>query len=242
MSYGKTLKLFSADGRIYQVEYAFKAVNTFGMTSIAIKGKDSVVVCTQKKVPDKLIVPSSITSIFNITECIGAIVVGNLNDARTMVTQMRHQAADFTNKFGYEIPVSVLAARLGGFQQRNSQSVTCRPFCVSFTLVGCDEEQGPSVYKVDPAGGVVGFKATATGSKEQEANTQLEKHLRKTEEANWSSKETVQLAIQTLQTVISSDFKANEIEIGMSTVENPSFKKLTEAEIDAHLTELADKL
>ena len=73
----KMMKVFSADGRIYQMEYAFKAVQSFGMTSIAIKGKDSVVVCAQKKVPDKLIVPDSVTCIHTISDHIGCIMVGN---------------------------------------------------------------------------------------------------------------------------------------------------------------------
>lgn len=32
-------------------EYAFKAVKAVGITSIAVRGKDSVAVVTQKKVP-----------------------------------------------------------------------------------------------------------------------------------------------------------------------------------------------
>lgn len=32
-------------------EYAFKAVKAAGITSIAVRGKDSVAVVTQKKVP-----------------------------------------------------------------------------------------------------------------------------------------------------------------------------------------------
>lgn len=46
-----------------------------------------------------------------------------------------------------------------------------RPFCVMVTLVGIDEEFGPQVYKVDPSGQATGFKAIATGSKEQEATS-----------------------------------------------------------------------
>ena len=68
------------------MEYAFKAIGMFGDTSIAVRGLDSVVVCTQRKIPDKLIVPSSKTNIFNISDTCGAIVVGNLNDAKLMIT------------------------------------------------------------------------------------------------------------------------------------------------------------
>lgn len=115
-----------------------------------------------------------------------------------------------------------------------------RPFCVNTTLVGVDEEFGPQVYRVDPAGNPVGFKAVSTGSKEQEATTQLEKHWKK-KEGQWDTRETVETAIQVLQTVVSSDFKPNEIEIGISTLAMPQFRKLTEQEIEGYLNDLADK-
>lgn len=70
--------------------------------------------------------------------------------------------------------------------------------------------------------------------------TQLEKHFKKTE-GNWDKKSTIETAIQVLQTVISSDFKADEIEIGVATVDDPRFKKLSEQEIETYLNDLADK-
>jgi 20S proteasome subunit alpha 1 len=56
-----------------------------------------------------MVVPSSVTNIFNISDHIGAVIVGNMNDARFVVQWLRNQAAEFKFKFFYEPPVSVLA-------------------------------------------------------------------------------------------------------------------------------------
>ena len=109
----KLMKVFSPEGRIHQIEYAFKAVNASGMNSIAVRGVDSVVVCTQKKVPDKLIVPDSVTNIFKVSEGVGAVLVGNMNDARQVLNILRNEASQFKFKFFYECPIQVLAQRLG---------------------------------------------------------------------------------------------------------------------------------
>ena len=95
------------------MEYAFKAVNTFGMTSIAVRGTDSVVVCTQKKIPDKMIVPDSVTNMYSVTDAVGACIVGNMNDARFIGSWLRNQAAEFKMQFQYEPSVQILATRLG---------------------------------------------------------------------------------------------------------------------------------
>jgi 20S proteasome subunit alpha 1 len=240
MSFEKLMKVFSPDGRIYQLEYAFKAIHTFGQTSVAIRGTDSVVVCTQKKVPDKLIVPDSVSNIYSIADTVGCVIVGNMNDARFMVVWLRSTFAEYKMKFGYEMPLHVLAKELGHHLQKYSQQAYMRPFCVSITLVGIDEESGPTVYKIDPAGNATGFRAVAMGSKEQEATTHLEKQWKKNE-GQWNQKEAISTAISTLQTVISSDFKSNEIEVGIATQSHQKFRKLTELEIEAYLNELADK-
>ena len=221
------MKVFSPDGRIYQMEYAFKAIHMFGQTSIAVRGTDTVVVCTQRKVPDKLIVAESITNIFTISDNIGAVMVGNMQDAKFVITWLRQTAAQFKFKQGYLIPVHVLSQKLGNYLQKYSQYAAMRPFCVNTTLVGFDEEFGPQCYRVDPSGQAVGFRAVSTGAKEQEATSQLEKHWKK-KNGDIDMKETIEMAIQTLQTVVSSDFKASEIEIGISDIRNPKFRKLTE--------------
>jgi 20S proteasome subunit alpha 1 len=46
-------------------------------------------------------------------------------------------------------------------------------------LIGIDEDFGPQVFKLDPAGYFVGFHAAAAGQKQQEAMNHLEKKWKK---------------------------------------------------------------
>lgn len=69
--------------------------------------------------------------------------------------------------------------------------------------------------------------------------TQLERAFKKNE-GQWNTKQSIETAVKTLSTVVSSDFRANEIEVGVATVDKPLFRKLTEAEIETVLNELAD--
>ena len=70
--------------------------------------------------PDKLIVADSVTNIFNVADDIGAVVVGNMQDAKYIVTWLRSQASEFKFKYTYPCPVRVLAQRLGNQLQKFS--------------------------------------------------------------------------------------------------------------------------
>lgn len=108
------------------------------------------------------------------------------------------------------------------------------------TLIGVDEEFGPQLFKVDPAGHFAGYRATACGPKEQEATTYLEKKFRN-EDLQLSQNELIRLAIDALQTVLSLDMKPADLEVAVVSKENPKFTILTEQEIDDHLTAIAEK-
>ncbi|CAG8652274.1 7639_t:CDS:2, partial [Paraglomus occultum] len=106
-------------------------------------------------------------------------------------------------------------------------------------LIGYDDERGPQLFKCDPAGYYVGCKATAAGAKKQEALNHLEKKLKKDPELG--TEDTIELAITTLSSVLSADFKATEIEVGIVTTEDRKFRTLSTAEIDDHLQRIVEK-
>lgn len=107
------------------------------------------------------------------------------------------------------------------------------------TIIGKDPELGAQLYRVDPAGYCVGFKATAAGTKQQEAMSALEKKYKN--DVQYSFEETVQMAITTLQNVLSVDFRPDTVEIGVVTSPDNKFRKLTETEIEAVLARIAER-
>ncbi|KFM23542.1 Proteasome subunit alpha type-6 [Auxenochlorella protothecoides] len=203
--FDRHITIFSPEGRLYQVEYAFKAAKSGALTSISIRGADSAVVATQKKVP-----------------------------------KARSEAAEFRFKYGYEMPVDFLARVLADQAQVYTQHAYMRPLGVISTLVGIDEERGPQLFKVDPAGYFVGYRATATGPKEQEAINYLEKKIRP--DLSLSADDTVQMAISALQNVLAEDLKATDLEVGIAETSNGGlFRVLTNAEVEEHIVAISER-
>ena len=165
--YDRHITIFSPEGRLYQVEYAFKAIKTSGLTSIGVRGKDSCVVLTQRKVPDKLYDGTSVTNMHHITDTVGLVMTGMVADARYAVQRLRNEAAEFKNNYGYEIPVSYLAKRAADVAQIYTQHASMRPLGVAMIIVGIDDEgetKLPQLFRCDPAGYYVGYKATSAGA------------------------------------------------------------------------------
>merc|ERR1712070_45926 len=237
--YDRHITIFSPEGRLYQVEYAMKAVKHTQLTAVAVRGDDSVAVVVQKKVPDKMLDPSTISSMWSISDHVGAAVIGHIGDARFQAQKMRQEAADFHNKFAYECPVDMLAHRMGDVAQIYTQHAYMRPIGAASIMIGVDEEFGPQLWGSDPAGISLGFRATSVGAKETEAKTILEKRLKAAETLPYDA--TVQLALGVLQTTLGMDLKPDGVEIGVVTASNPKFATLTEEEIDAHLVAIAER-
>jgi len=271
--YDRHITIFSPEGRLYQVEYAFKAIKTSGLTSVGVRGADSCVVLTQRKVPDKLYDPESVTNMYAITPNIGLVMTGIVPDARASVKKLREEAAKFKFNNGYDIPVSYLAKRAADTAQVYTQHANMRPLGIAMIIIGIDVEgekkaaaraaparppepspsllvaapQVPQLFRCDPAGYYVGYKATSAGAKEQEANNFLEKRFKPPAGSNvavdpkLSHDDTVQLALACLQNVLGADLKANDIEACVVRHDNLAFTRLSADELETQLTALAER-
>jgi len=226
------------------VEYAFKAVKEGGVCTLGVRARDGVVLLAHKKVPDKLLDPTSVTHLFQISEGIGCACSGLIADAKLSVQRSRQEATNFKYKNGYDIPVAYLAKRVANVAQIFTQHAFMRAFGIVSMYAGIDAELGPQLYRCDPAGHFLGYKACAAGYKEQEASNFLEKRVKAVSAdglPGMSMKEAIESALLALQAVVGSDLKSTDLELGVMTVAEPKWKVLTEAEIDTHLTAMSDR-
>uniref|UniRef100_A0A8C2DXW0 Proteasome subunit alpha type n=1 Tax=Cyprinus carpio TaxID=7962 RepID=A0A8C2DXW0_CYPCA len=109
--YDLSASTFSPDGRVFQVEYAMKAVEN-SSTAIGIRCKDGVVFGVEKLILSKLYEQGSNKRIFNIDRHVGMAVAGLLADARSLSEVSREEASNFRSNYGHDIPLKHLADRV----------------------------------------------------------------------------------------------------------------------------------
>ncbi|PHJ16944.1 t1 family protein [Cystoisospora suis] len=181
--YDLSVSTFSPDGRVFQVEYACKAVDNSGLC-MALVCRDGIVFAVEKPKPSPLLLPTSLRRISAVTKTIGIAVAGLAADGRQIVTRARQEAEEYHRTFGVDISGGVLAERIGLFMHAYSLYWSVRPFGAS-VLIGAlrqeQEEPGTPVqfkgeiYCVDAGGCCSKYRATALGKGRPSAKTELEK-------------------------------------------------------------------
>uniref|UniRef100_A0A7N8Y7X4 Proteasome subunit alpha type n=1 Tax=Mastacembelus armatus TaxID=205130 RepID=A0A7N8Y7X4_9TELE len=172
--YDLSASTFSPDGRVFQVEYAMKAVEN-SSTAIGIRCKDGVVFGVEKLVLSKLYEEGSNKRIFNIDRHVGMAVAGLLADARSLADVAREEASNFRSNYGHDIPLKHLSDRVAMYVHAYTLYSAVRPFGCSFILGSYDKDDGPQLYMVDPSGISYGYWGCAIGKAKQAAKTEIEK-------------------------------------------------------------------
>ena len=105
--YDLSASQFSPDGRVFQIEYAGKAVENSG-TAVAIRGKDGVVFAVEKIVTSKLYEKGANRRIFTIDRHIGMAAAGLVTDARQLADIARDEVRFLVEKVSILIQVLYL--------------------------------------------------------------------------------------------------------------------------------------
>jgi len=173
--YDLSVTTFSPDGRVFQVEYAGKAVENSG-TAIAICCKDGILFATEKFLLSKMLVPGTTKRTFPVSRNSGMAIAGMLADSRQIVARARQESHQYKNSYGEEMPPEILAERIGLFVHAYTLYWSIRPFGCTVLLGHVDTEtKQPSLFCIEPQGLVTKYVGTASGKGKQAAKTEIEK-------------------------------------------------------------------
>jgi proteasome alpha subunit len=206
MGYDRAITMFSPDGRLLQVEYAKKTVKQ-GSTAIGMVCKDGVLLCTDKRIVDSLVVPESVEKIYQIDDHIGATASGILSDARVLVERAQLKAQQY--RVTYDSPIDTLSIvkDIANLKQLCTQSGGLRPFGVSLLIGGIDGTT-PKLFETDPTGIFFQYKAAAIG----EGEVEVEEMLHKEYKDDLSLEDGMKLAIKALVSSVDDSFNINRLD------------------------------
>ena len=220
MGYDRAITMFSPDGRLLQVEYAKKTVKQ-GSTAIGMVCEDGILLCTDKRIVDKLIVPESVEKIFQIDDHILATASGILSDARVLIERAQLEAQKHKLTYGSPIDTLSVVKDVCNLKQVCTQSGGLRPFGVSTLIAGIDED-GPKLFETDPTGIYFRYNATVIG----EGETEIEKILHDKYKENITIEEATKLTIGALKKVLDNDFNVDRIDVAYINKEEKEFVRI----------------
>ncbi|MBI5061224.1 MAG: archaeal proteasome endopeptidase complex subunit alpha [Candidatus Aenigmarchaeota archaeon] len=229
MGYDRAIVVFSPEGRMYQVEYARKAVEK-ATTALGVTFNGGVVLVAARSV-QKLLIPESTEKISKIDEHIGSASCGILADCRVLIDYARVRAQ--VNRITYSEPIEVyaLVRDISDRKQRFTQMGGIRPYGVSLLIAGIDGN-GPGVgrlFETDPSGTIREWKAHAIGRGAKDARKVLMEEYKE----GMSRDKAVELAIKAL--------KAGEKKIAARNVEISFIEKKYRALAKPEIKEIVKK-
>jgi len=230
---------YSPDGRIFQVEYAQKAVENSG-TAIGIQCSDGIVLAVEKPMLSKMLVAGSNRRIFGIDSHAGIAVTGFTADGRQLVHRAREEAQSYRETYGHRIVPSVLANRISLFVHFYTTHGSLRPFGSTALVAAYDEEEKKaSLYMIEPSGLSFKYFGCAAGKGAQAAKTELEKVMNRASENGITCREAVKQVAAIMHTIRdTSKDKPFELEIGWLCEET----QWKHALVPSELVDEADRL
>jgi 20S proteasome subunit alpha 5 len=231
--YDRGVNTFSPEGRIFQIEYAFEAVK-MAATAIGIKTNDGVILAVEKKLPSRLMDPTSVEKIMEIDYHVGCASSGIAGDAKTLADHARVESQQ--HKFSYNEPLKVeavtqsiadLAIHFGEGSEGRKDKPMSRPYGVSLLVAGVDED-GPQLYVSDPAGTYLKYKAWAIGSAAEGAQA----YIKESYKDDMTMNEAEKLSLQVLKNVMEEKIDQHNVEVASVELSTGRFRIYTSDEVN----------
>jgi len=172
--YDYSCTTLSPEGRIYQIEFAEKAIES-ASTAVGVVFSDGVLLASEKIKGNKTIVSGSNPTIYSVAPHIGLAVCGHLPDGRNLVQRAKSEAQSYLKTFGVEITGKILAERMALYVQSHTLYWSLRPFGACAMISSFDSDNLFHLYMVESNGNVFEYYSCSHGKGRQFVKTEVEK-------------------------------------------------------------------
>jgi len=235
--YDQDCTTWSPNGRLFQVEYAMRAVDQ-GTPVLGLRSKEAVVLCTSMRAQSEL--ASYQKKVMKIDDhmCIG--IAGLTADARVLAEYMRNECLNHTYIYDSPMNVGRLVAQIGDKSQVKTQNSSgLRPYGVGMLVAGFDEK-GPHLFQTSPDGNYYEYFAMAIGGRSTSAKTYLEKHFEKF--SDLSLTELIQYSMESMnRTTVAKGESLNTKNTSIVIVDKDGYRELPETDLQTYLDKLEKK-
>lgn len=172
--YDDNVTIFSPDGRIFQIDYAKKCVES-SFTSLGIVCSDGIVLASQKARQYEMLVKGTNRKAYAVNKHAGMVTCGMGPEGRHVLGRLRSESNHYKGMYGEAIPGHILAERCGHFMHLHTLYGNIRPCGCSLLIGNYDESEGLTLWSSEPCGTVSKWFGKAFGKGRQLANTEIEK-------------------------------------------------------------------
>jgi proteasome alpha subunit len=218
MGYDRAATMFAPDGHILQVEYAEKTIR-LGSASIGMVCKDGVIIVSDRRQKDKLVVEESASKISEIDDHIMAVAAGIISDSRVLIDKARTMAQQHRITYDSEPATESIVREIADIKQQFTQYGGARPFGVSLLIGGFNGK--PELYATEVTGNYLKYKAFAIGENDEA----IRNKLREKYKADLTCEQGVKLALDIFKEVLDEDFSKERFDVGMIKSEKKVLKR-----------------
>jgi len=208
MGYDRAATMFAPDGHILQVEYAEKTIR-LGSASIGMVCSNGVLIISDRRQKDKLVVESSANKINEIDDHIIAVSAGISSDARILVDKARVIAQQHRVTYDSASTTENIVKEIADIKQQFTHYGGARPFGVSMMFAGVNGE--PCLYTTDVTGNYLQYKANAIG----EEDSKIKEKLRDKYKEGINIKEGIKLALEIFKEIQKDEYSVERFDAGI---------------------------